>query len=458
MSLKIAFITLGCKVNSYETDALRALSEKAGWEITDASLRADVYVINTCSVTNIADRKSRQMLHRVRELNPDAVIVATGCYAQIGQDKLVKSLDADIVLGNNHKSELVDAVNSYMDAKKNDGAPRNIIADDIAKEMSFEPMTIEDCDERARAFIKIEDGCNQFCTYCIIPYARGRVRSRDAEDVLSEVRGLAKAGYREVVLTGIHLSSYGKADYEKQEGFDYGPLLYLIRRTAQIPGIERIRLGSLEPRIISTEFASELAKIPEFCPHFHLSLQSGCRSVLKRMNRHYSPEEFLEKCGILREAFDRPFIATDVIAGFPGETVEEFAEGVEFLKTVHFSKMHIFKYSRRQGTVADRMPGQLTDKVKHERSEQLMELDRAMRVEYLKGFLDTEQRVLVEEIKCIDGVRYLVGRNERYEEIFTKLPDSCTGNGEQYINKFVMVRITALHDDESLCAELVYEQ
>lgn len=455
MSLKIAFITLGCKVNSYETDALRALADKAGWEITDASLRADVYVINTCSVTNIADRKSRQMLHRVRELNPGAVIVATGCYAQIGQDKLVKSLDADIVLGNNHKSELVDAVNGFIATKGSSQSAQTVIADDIAKEKRFEPMTIEDCDERARAFIKIEDGCNQFCTYCIIPYARGRVRSRDAEDVLNEVRGLASAGYKEVVLTGIHLSSYGKADYEKQEGFDYAPLLDLIKRTAAIPGIERIRLGSLEPRIISTEFASELAAIPEFCPHFHLSLQSGSRSVLKRMNRHYSPEEFLDKCAILRKAFDRPFIATDVIAGFPGETEEEFAEGMEFLEKVHFSKMHIFKYSRRQGTAADRMPGQLTDRVKHERSEKLMELDRRMRAEYLEGFVSTEQNVLVEEIKCIDAVRYLVGRNERYEEIFTKLPDTEASAEEKYVNKIVRVKIISLFDDESLSAELV---
>lgn len=451
MDLKIAFITLGCKVNSYETDALRALVCDEGWSIVDATESADVYVINTCSVTNIADRKSRQMLHRVREKNPDALIVATGCYAQIGQKELIDGGDADIVIGNNHKTELIAAVRERS---------HSVIADDIAAEKCFEKMRIDDCDERTRAFIKIEDGCNQFCTYCIIPYARGRVRSRDEEDVLSEIRGLAAAGYKEVVLTGIHLSSYGKSDYEKQEGFDYLPLLNLIKKTAAIHGIERIRLGSLEPRIISREFAKELAGIPEFCPHFHLSLQSGCASVLKRMNRHYSPEEFMEKCEILREAFEDPFIATDVIAGFPGESDEEFEEGYAFLQRVRFSKMHIFKYSRRRGTAADRMPGQLTEKIKHERSEKLIALDVVLRTEYLSRFIGTVQKVLLEEIRSIDGVRYAVGRNERYEEIYVDLSKKCSDDGsdsivQSYVNTIISASVTGLKDDESLSAVMI---
>ena len=434
---KAALLSLGCKVNSYETERIREDMVQKGFEIVDFSETADIYIVNTCSVTNIADRKSRQMLHRARTLNPDAIVVATGCYVQTEKDKEKLDEAADILIGNNHKGNIAEAVLNYIECRKN--AAETVI-DDIGKEKAVESLSINDYPERSRAFVRIEDGCNQFCSYCIIPYARGRVRSRNEADILDEVRALAVKGFKEVVITGIHISSYGLDNYEtfmkkmnseseqkrNDDGlsvpgidtFDGTPLLSLVKKISEIEGIERIRLGSLEPRIITKEFAIALSGIKSFCPHFHLSLQSGCNTVLKRMNRHYTMQEFLEKCDILRKVFDRPAITTDVIVGFPGETDEEFEESKEMCKMAGFSKMHIFKYSRRKGTAADKMPGQLTEKIKHERSIELQKLDDKMRDEYISAFLGQNVKVLVEE--KTDG--YALGLTERYVQVKFKLP------------------------------------
>ena len=348
---KAALHNLGCKVNAYETEAMEQLLEAAGYEIVSFEEKADVYVINTCSVTNVADKKSRQMLHRAKAKNPDAVVVAAGCYVQAAADKLREDAAVDLIIGNNRKADLVPLLEAWFAGKE----IRESITD-LAGSNEYEKLHINKQAEHTRAFIKVQDGCNQFCSYCIIPYARGRVRSRKPEDVEAEVKGLVARGYREVVLTGIHLSSYGTEHMEgspvKGGDWDSGPLWDLIERIHRVEGLERIRLGSLEPRIITREFAEKLAGLPEFSPHFHLSLQSGCDATLKRMNRHYTTEDYLRRCGILREIFDHPAITTDVIAGFPGETEEEFEETRRFLETVRFYEMHVFKYSKRQGTRA----------------------------------------------------------------------------------------------------------
>ncbi|MCR5205077.1 MAG: tRNA (N(6)-L-threonylcarbamoyladenosine(37)-C(2))-methylthiotransferase MtaB [Lachnospiraceae bacterium] len=466
-SYKAALLSLGCKVNSYETEKIREDLVLKGFEIVDFSEAADVYIINTCSVTNIADRKSRQMLHRARSLNPDAVIVATGCYVQTEKDKSKLDEIADILIGNNHKGNIADEVLVYIEKLEKgncvsqDEINRNAFAiDDIAQEKAIESFSINDYPERSRAFVRIEDGCNQFCSYCIIPYARGRVRSRKEEDILEEVKALAEKGFKEVVLTGIHISSYGFENYEKHMKnmsdvhFDGTPLLELVSKISKTEGIERIRLGSLEPRIITREFALGLSKIPEFCPHFHLSLQSGCNTVLKRMNRHYSAEEFLEKCDILREVFDRPAITTDVIVGFPGETEEEFAESMDMCRKASFAKMHIFKYSRRKGTVADKMPGQLTEKTKHERSLKLQALDDEMRDRYISSFIGQEVKILVEEE--IDG--YLQGLTERYVQVRCKMTrhdeEKKEKTAEGYVSSLVKIRIIKALPDGILLGEL----
>ena len=345
MGKKAALHNLGCKVNAYETEAMQEMLEKAGYEIVPFKEGADVYVINTCTVTNIADRKSRQMLHRARKMNPDAVVVAAGCYVQAqdgkGQDPCI-----DIVLGNNQKKDLVRILDEYA-AERASAAE----IEDISRTREYESLHLTKPGDHTRAYIKVQDGCNQFCTYCIIPYARGRVRSRVMEDVLREVRELAEGGYKEVVLTGIHLSSYG-IDFDRERH-----LLELIRAVHEVDGIERIRLGSLEPGIITEEFARELSRIPEICPHFHLSLQSGCDATLKRMNRRYTSAEYAEKCRILRKYFDDPALTTDVIVGFPGETEEEFRASYDFVDSIDFYETHIFKYSRRNGTNSCLMVG-----------------------------------------------------------------------------------------------------
>lgn len=400
---KAALHNLGCKVNAYETEAMQQLLEEAGYEIVPFQEKADVYVINTCSVTNIADRKSRQMLHRAKKMNPDAVVVAAGCYVQAAGEELKKDAAIDVIIGNNRKKDLVLLLDEYF-------AGKHVEEDsliDIGKTREYEALHINKIADHTRAFIKIQDGCNQFCSYCIIPYTRGRVRSRKPEEIMEEIKGLVDKGYREVVLTGIHLSSYGL-------DLDGITLLDLMVKIDKIQGLERLRLGSLEPRIVTEEFTRTLASLRTICPHFHLSLQSGCDATLKRMNRRYTTEEYEKGCQILRKYFDRPAITTDVIVGFPQETEEEFAKTIEFLKRIHFYEMHVFKYSRRAGTRAADMPGQLTENQKGQRSDVLLKLDQEMSLEYRKSFLGEEKEVLMEEKIVIDGTEYLVGHTREY--------------------------------------------
>ena len=394
---KAAFHNLGCKVNSYETEAMQQLLEDAGYEIVPFREGADVYIINTCSVTNVADRKSRQMLHRAKKMNPSAAVVAVGCYVQAAGAELKKDEAVDLIVGNNQKKDLVQILDDYFTDHENSG---EIL--DIGHSQEYEELHIRRIADHTRAFIKVQDGCNQFCSYCIIPYTRGRVRSRRPEDIEHEVRGIAEAGYKEIVLTGIHLSSYG-VDFkdEQQEN-----LLTLIKRLDQIPGIERLRLGSLEPRIVTREFAKELARLRTICPHFHLSL--------KRMNRRYNAAEYQACCEILREEFDNPAITTDVIVGFPGETEEEFAETERFLKAIHFYEMHIFKYSRRAGTRAADMPDQVPEGTKSVRSDILLALEKQQSLEYRGRFLGTEEEILLEEPIEIDGTKYMMGHTRQY--------------------------------------------
>ena len=419
MKKTVAFCTLGCKVNQYETDAMRGSFEAEGYEVKEFSQEASVYVINTCSVTNMADRKSRQMMHRAKKKNPDGIIVAVGCYVQAAKEQLEEDTLIDLVIGNNMKSQVVQIVEQYIQDNRHT-EDRDAYVADIAHSHEYETMHIETVSEHTRAYIKIQDGCNQFCSYCIIPYARGRVRSRKMEDILQEVRNLTANGYKEIVLTGIHISSYG-LDFEHtaDEQEDYGPfknsaLIDLIETLSGIEGLERIRLGSLEPRIITENFVRRLCKVPQICPHFHLSLQSGCDETLKRMNRHYTTALYLEKCGILRQYFDRPALTTDVIVGFPGETEEEFAQTERFLETVHFSDMHIFKYSKRRGTKAADMPNQIDPQIQSVRSEKLIALGERMKDDFLEACKDQEQIVLIEEETEIDGTKYMTGHSKNY--------------------------------------------
>lgn len=402
---KAAFHNLGCKVNSYETEAMQQLLEDAGYEIVPFREGADVYIINTCSVTNVADRKSRQMLHRAKKMNPSAAVVAVGCYVQAAGAELKKDEAVDLIVGNNQKKDLVQILDDYFADHENSG---EIL--DIGHSQEYEELHIRRIADHTRAFIKVQDGCNQFCSYCIIPYTRGRVRSRRPEDIEHEVRGIAEAGYKEIVLTGIHLSSYG-VDFKDEQKEN---LLTLIKRLDQIPGIERLRLGSLEPRIVTREFAKELASLRTICPHFHLSLQSGCDATLKRMNRRYNAAEYQACCEILREEFDNPAITTDVIVGFPGETEEEFAETERFLKAIHFYEMHIFKYSRRAGTRAADMPDQVPEGTKSVRSDILLALEKQQSLEYRGRFLGTEEEILLEEPIEIDGTKYMMGHTRQY--------------------------------------------
>ena len=400
-----ALHNLGCKVNSYETEAMQQLLEEAGYEIVSFHEKADVYIINTCSVTNIADRKSRQMLHRAKKQNPEAVVVAAGCYVQSAAEELKADLAVDVIIGNNKKQDLVPILEEYFKDRTDSS---HVI--EINETHEYERLSIHKIADHTRAFLKVQDGCNQFCSYCIIPYTRGRVRSRRPEEVVAEVRELAAAGYQEVVLTGIHLSSYG-VDFKEEENEN---LLSLIRQVHEVEGIRRIRLGSLEPRIITDDFAKALASMPKFCPHFHLSLQSGCDETLKRMNRHYTTEEYAAGCDILRRYFDNPAITTDVIVGFPGETEEEFEATKAFLERVGFYEMHIFKYSRRAGTRADRMPEQVPEQIKNVRSEALLLLEKQMSKAYRESFLGKKKTVLLEEKTEIGGRAYMIGHTMEY--------------------------------------------
>ena len=409
---KAALHNLGCKVNAYETEAMQEMLEQNGYEIVPFAEGADVYVINTCTVTNMADRKSRQMLHRARKMNPNAVVVAAGCYVQAQGAKADDSID--IIIGNNKKKDLIAILDEHF-AKIEEKEPQVELID-IAHTHEYEEMRVSRQAEHTRANVKVQDGCNQFCSYCIIPYARGRVRSRKMEDVLAEVHTLASNGYQEIILTGIHLSSYGIDTGEN--------LLELIRAVHQVEGTLRIRLGSLEPRIITREFAEGIAALPKMCPHFHLSLQSGCNTTLKRMNRRYTAEEYYEKCELLREVFDHPALTTDVIVGFPGETEEEFRESKAFLEKVNFYETHIFKYSRRQGTKAAEMKDQVPEPVKTERSNQLIALGKVNKKAFEDRLIGQTVEVLMEEEIQRDSETWQIGHTREYVKVGRKTEEN----------------------------------
>lgn len=441
MGNRVALHNLGCKVNAYEIEAMQQLLEEAGYEIVPFEPGADIYVINTCTVTNIADRKSRQMLHKAKKMNPEAIVVATGCYVQTGGDKLKKDEAIDLVLGNNQKINIVEALAEYAENKPGHGS--HVIKINQTKE--YEDLSIDHTAEHVRAYIKVQDGCNQFCTYCIIPYARGRVRSRNIESVLKEVRSLAEKGYKEVVLTGIHLSSYG-VDFpeEKKE-----TLLSLIRAVHEIEGIQRIRLGSLEPGIVTREFAEGIAALPKVCPHFHLSLQSGCDETLERMNRIYRSGEYRERCELLREVYGNPALTTDVIVGFPQESEEEFQKSYDFVDGIHFYETHIFKYSRRQGTKAAAMDGQLTEAEKARRSEKMIEMHHRHASDYEKSMIGKELEVLIEEEYTNDGRTWYLGHSREY--IKTAVPKS-----ENYgVNDIIRVKAERFLEEHIMTGEVV---
>lgn len=432
---KAALHNLGCKVNAYETEAMQHLLEEAGYEIVPFTQKADVYVINTCSVTNMADRKSRQMLHKAKKNNPDSIVVAAGCYVQTSEKEVLNDLSVDIVIGNDRKHDLVRLLEEYSLDSVND------TVDDINDgKHDFEELFIDQTKEHTRAFIKVQDGCNQFCSYCIIPYARGRVRSRRFENVIAEVERLAANGFKEVVLTGIHLSSYG-VDFEEAAG-----LLELIQAVNAVKGIERIRLGSLEPKIVTDHFASELSKLDKICPHFHLSLQSGCDATLKRMNRKYTTKEYERGCELLRKYFVHPAITTDVIVGFPGETEEEFEQTKAYLEHIHFYEMHIFKYSKRKGTRAAVMPDQIDEQIKAVRSEKLIALGHDMSKEFRKFYIGKNEEVLFEEKAVIGDKEYFVGYTKEYVKVAKKTDENLE-------NQIVSGRISGMLTDEILLFE-----
>lgn len=478
----VALHNLGCKVNSYEMEVMQQILQEKGYNIVPFDQMADIYIINTCTVTNIADRKSRQMLHRARQKNPDAVVVAVGCYVQTGREAVEKDESIDLAIGNNRKADLVNILEEYL-AERESGCPGGVHGNcgqescapgrdktlhdttiiDINHTNEYEAMTLKQTAEHTRAYIKIQDGCNQFCSYCVIPYARGRVRSRKAEDILAEARGMVEAGYREIVLTGIHISSYG-IDFDEatwQQGRsgvlhgtegcpDYSGrsrLIDLVEKLHEIPGLERIRLGSLEPRIVTEEMVRRLSALPKVCPHFHLSLQSGCDDTLKRMNRHYTSGEYLHSVELLREAFDHPAITTDVIVGFPGETEEEFAQTKAFLEKICFYEMHVFKYSRREGTRAAVMPDQVPDQVKNLRSSELLAMEKRQSKEFRKHYIGERAEVLLEETKEIDGRQYRLGHTGDYVKIAVPVPQRAQAPGT---NEMVTVLVKDFLTNEIL--------
>ena len=457
---KAAFRTLGCKVNSYETEVMMQKLQEKGYQIVPFDEIADVYIVNTCTVTNIADRKSRQMLHRAKQKNPDAVVVAAGCYVQTGADSMEKDHSVDLVIGNNRKKDIAGILEKYFAEREERGALSAAVdgcepADktlggltvvDIAHASEYEEMQLKQTLEHTRAYIKIQDGCNQFCSYCAIPLARGRVRSRRAEDILREIRGMTERGYREVVLTGIHISSYGM-DLQGEKT-DQAPLLDLLEQIHETQGLERIRLGSLEPRIITEETARRLKALPKVCPHFHLSLQSGCDATLKRMNRHYTSREYYESVEQLRRAFDCPAITTDVIVGFPGETEEEFLTTENFLKAVGFYEMHIFKYSRRNGTAAAKMPGQVSEEIKTRRSGILLELEKEQSRQFRSHYIGKCAEILIEEKKTVRDREYLLGHTGDYVKIALD-----AGEGAQKSGRLLTVSVKDFLTDEILLGE-----
>lgn len=448
----VALHNLGCKVNAYELDFMQQMLQEKGYKIVSFDEVADVYIVNTCTVTNIADRKSRQMLHRARNLNPNAVVVAVGCYVQTGQESLEADGTVDLAIGNNKKGELAEILEDYLERRQAAGKSRvEIHKIDIGRAAEYEELSLRETSGHTRAFLKIQDGCNQFCTYCIIPYARGRIRSRRQEDVLAEAARLARAGYQELVLTGIHLSSYGmeKIPAELSPYRGGSELLPLLRELSELAGVERIRLGSLEPGIVTEDFAKGLHALPKVCPHFHLSLQSGSDAVLRRMNRKYDTAAYLEAVMRLRKYYENPAITTDVIVGFPGETEAEFLETADFLSRVGFYEMHIFKYSRRQGTPAADMPGQLTEAQKAARSERLMKLEREMSRAFRESFLGREVSVLFEEhIEREDG-SWWIGHTPHYVKV------ACRAQNEtsHLVNRILPCHIASFLEDDILLAE-----
>ena len=441
--MKCTLHNLGCKVNSYETEAMRQLLEAAGYEIVEfGSETADVYIINTCTVTNIADRKSRQMLHKAKKDNPNAVVVAAGCYVQEAGEKLLADEAVDIIVGNNRKGQIVEVLEEYFKGRNIDNS-----FIDINKTREYENLEINASLAHTRAYIKIQDGCNQFCSYCIIPYTRGRIRSKNPEEVIEEVKNLAAQGYKEIVLTGIHLSSYGK---------DLGTvtLLDVIKRIQQVEDVERIRLGSLEPRIITEEFVKELVKCDKVCPHFHLSLQSGCDETLKRMNRKYTTEEYEEALNILRKYYEHPALTTDVIAGFVGETEEEFEKTRAYLEKINLYEMHIFKYSVREGTRAQKMSGHVPEQVKTERSEVLLSMAKRHKTAFEEWYVGRKEKVLLEEIVEKNGKKYFQGYTAHYVKVAVELTENDT-KLEQ--NEVIVVDIQGFIDENLLYGKVSIE-
>ncbi|MGI6094940.1 MAG: tRNA (N(6)-L-threonylcarbamoyladenosine(37)-C(2))-methylthiotransferase MtaB [Lachnospiraceae bacterium] len=428
---KAALHNLGCKVNAYETEAMQQMLEEAGYTIVPFAPGADIYIINTCTVTNIADRKSRQMLHKARKMNPEAIVIAMGCYVQADQENIEKDETIDIIIGNNRKKELISILEAYQEEHK-----KVKEFEDMSQPTAYEDLQLSRTGEHTRAYLKVQDGCNQFCSYCIIPYVRGRIRSRKREDVVAEVGRLCRNGYQEFVLTGIHLSSYG---------LDCGDdLLSLIRAVHQVEGVKRIRLGSLEPRVITEEFAQALGSMPKICPHFHLSLQSGCDATLKRMNRKYDGTQYREKCQLLRRYFKNPALTTDVIVGFPQESEEEFSQSRNFVDDIHFFETHIFKYSRRAGTRADGMEGQIPETIKAKRSQELIALGEQHQKEYMESFLGEKVEILLEEPAEIAGKTYWVGHTREYIRAAVELDENLenqiiVGKVEKFLTKDTML-------------------
>lgn len=468
----VALHNLGCKVNSYEIEVMQQKLQEKGYCIVPFDSKADIYIVNTCTVTNIADRKSRQMLHRAKQLNPEAVVVAVGCYVQTGQEAIEKDESIDLAIGNNRKKDIVEILEEYLaglqkqsteaDGKlscRSDKTLNDTTVIDINQTYEYEEMQLKQTAEHTRAYIKIQDGCNQFCSYCAIPLARGRVRSRRAEDILTEVRGMVEAGYKEIVLTGIHISSYG-IDFDEQqwqqgksveahkgERLEYtgsSKLIDLVELLQEIPGLERIRLGSLEPRIVTAETADRLAALTKVCPHFHLSLQSGCDATLKRMNRHYTAGEYYNSVEQLRRAFGHPAITTDIIVGFPGETEEEFAETKAFLEKICFYEMHIFKYSKRRGTVAADMADQVPEQIKAARSNELFAMEKRQSAEFRRTYIGQDAEVLLEDTAWIDGESWRIGHTRDYVKVAVK------AEGAPSANTIVKVRVQGFLTEEIL--------
>lgn len=442
MTKKVAFHNLGCKVNSYEMDVMLQSLKDKGYEIVPFEEKADIYIVNTCTVTNIADRKSRQMLHKAKKTNPEGIVVAVGCYVQSDTEGAKADDAVDLLIGNNRKKDLVRILENYMNGVEEDAVI------DINHTDEYEEMKLTGTQEHTRAYIKIQDGCNQFCSYCLIPFARGRVRSRKSEDIVEEITGLAKAGYQEFVLTGIHISSYG-IDFEEKGRVIYGAetnwhLLKLLEEVDAIPGVSRLRLGSLEPRLITEEFAQGIGRLKTLCPHFHLSLQSGSEATLKRMNRHYTPEEFRRGVELLRRTFEHPAVTTDVIVGFPQESEEEFEETRRFLEVICFYEMHIFKFSKRKGTRAAIMEGQIAEKDKTRRSNILLEMEKRQSKEFRTYYIGRQEEVLLEEKKEIDGREYWIGHTREYVKVALASDKDCrnrlvTGMIKDSINDEILI-------------------